>query len=337
MTTSPQQRRLERLANEGIQQRSVLVHKDNEKAFNELRPTFADPSMRSDLEAFACTVARGKPINVAQVKQLSPFRYPGGKTWLVPVVREWFQTMETRPELLVESFAGGAVVGLTAAAEQWVDHVLLVEKDDEISAVWSLVIHGPDDEFEKLLTAIADYEFTTENVRNTIDSRPRLAHRRALRTLVKNRGNRGGIMAPGAGLMKNGEGGKGIASRWYPETLIKRLSVIRSIRDRLTFQQGDALDAIKDHRNAQTAHFIDPPYTAGGKKAGRRLYTYNAVDHDLLFEITARIQGPAMLTYDDNEWVRDKASEMGFEFATSTMQSTHLVTMHELVVLKATF
>ena len=30
-----------------------------------------------------------KPVNVASVPQRSPFRYPGGKTWLVPHIRRW--------------------------------------------------------------------------------------------------------------------------------------------------------------------------------------------------------------------------------------------------------
>jgi DNA adenine methylase len=29
-----------------------------------------------------------KIVNVASVPQRSPFRYPGGKTWLVPIVRQ---------------------------------------------------------------------------------------------------------------------------------------------------------------------------------------------------------------------------------------------------------
>ena len=30
-------------------------------------------------------------INVASVPQRSPFRYPGGKTWLIPTVRQWLK------------------------------------------------------------------------------------------------------------------------------------------------------------------------------------------------------------------------------------------------------
>ena len=30
-----------------------------------------------------------RPVNVASVPQRSPFRYPGGKTWLIPHIRRW--------------------------------------------------------------------------------------------------------------------------------------------------------------------------------------------------------------------------------------------------------
>ena len=141
-------------------------------------------------------------------------------------------------------------------------------------------------------------------------------------------------MAPGAGLMKNGEGGKGIGSRWYPETLVKRFRVIREIRDRVTFVQNDAFDEIAALSNTDSAIFVDPPYTAGGKKAGSRLYTHNEIDHSRLFELIYNSQGPAMLTYDDNPWVRQMAHEYDFLYATSIMQSAHLVKMHELVIVK---
>jgi hypothetical protein len=50
-------------------------------------------------------------INVASVPHRSPFRYPGGKTWLVPHVRLWMKSLGHRPFEFVEPFAGCAVVG----------------------------------------------------------------------------------------------------------------------------------------------------------------------------------------------------------------------------------
>ena len=32
-------------------------------------------------------------VNVASVPQRSPFRYPGGNTWLVPYVRLWLSSI----------------------------------------------------------------------------------------------------------------------------------------------------------------------------------------------------------------------------------------------------
>ena len=82
-----------------------------------------------------------KIINVASVPQRSPFRYPGGKTWLVPYIRLWLSTMD-KPKEFVEPFAGGAIVGLTVAAENLAGHVTLVELNDEVSAVWKTIITG---------------------------------------------------------------------------------------------------------------------------------------------------------------------------------------------------
>jgi DNA adenine methylase len=103
---------------------------------------------------------------------------------------------------------------------------------------------------------------------------------------VKNRVNRGGILAEGAGMVKYGENGKGISSRWYPETLARRIHEIRLIRDRLTFLHEDGLAVIAAHANREdVAFFIDPPYTAGGKKAGKRLYNCWEIDHQKLLSL----------------------------------------------------
>jgi DNA adenine methylase len=57
---------------------------------------------------------------MASVKQLSPFRYPGGKTWLVPTVKLWLSRKRRRSDHFVELFAGGGIIGLTVAAERLV-------------------------------------------------------------------------------------------------------------------------------------------------------------------------------------------------------------------------
>jgi site-specific DNA-adenine methylase len=81
-------------------------------------------------------------INVASVPQRSPFRYPGGKTWLVPFIRQWLTSMPQCPAEFIEPFAGGAIIGLTVAFEKLADHVTLVEIDEEVASVWKTIIYG---------------------------------------------------------------------------------------------------------------------------------------------------------------------------------------------------
>jgi DNA adenine methylase len=75
-----------------------------------------------------------KIVNVASVTQLSPFRYPGGKTWLIPHIHKWIRSLELKPSLFIEPFAGGGIVSLTIAHENLADHIIMVEIDDEIAA-----------------------------------------------------------------------------------------------------------------------------------------------------------------------------------------------------------
>jgi DNA adenine methylase len=166
-----------------------------------------------------------------------------------------------------------------------------------------------------------------------LSQRPRNLRERAFATVLRNRVNRGGIMAPGASLQKSGENGKGIASRWYAHTLVNRLAAIRMLRDKITFVHCDGVKFIGQHiSEIDTAFFIDPPYTAGGKRAGSRLYVHNALDHDNLFDAMARVRGSFLMTYDDADEVRAMAKVRNFTVNEIAMKSTHHAVNVELLI-----
>lgn len=79
-------------------------------------PRLTNPSRVAMMPPCSAAERQGKPTNVTQVRLLSPFRYPGGKTWLVPEIRRWLLAARTRPSVFVEPFAGGAIAGLTEYA-----------------------------------------------------------------------------------------------------------------------------------------------------------------------------------------------------------------------------
>ena len=182
-------------------------------------------------------VERDKPVNVASVPQRSPFRYPGGKTWLVPLFRRWMFSLPTEPKLLVEPFAGGGIIGLTAAFEYLAAEVLMVELDRQIAAVWKTILGG---HARWLAKRIIDFELNPETAKAELSKTPKNERELAFQTIIKNRTQHGGILAEGAGVLKHGENGKGILSRWYPQTIAKRITNIELVASRLRFVQGDS-------------------------------------------------------------------------------------------------
>ena len=271
-----------------------------------------------------------KVVNVASIPLRSPFRYPGGKTWFVPTFRQWIATKKRKPELLVEPFTGGGIIGLTAAFENLVKKVVLVELDNDVAAVWNTIIVGDAD---KLAKKILKFELTQINVQNALERQTQDTLKKAFQTILRNRVCHGGIMAPGSGLIKNGENGKGLSSRWYPGTLAKRIRNIGLIRERLVFVHGSAFEVIPEYiDDKETVFFVDPPYTAAGKKAGRRLYVHHQLDHNNLFDSFKKAKSDFLFTYDDNEELRKMASERNYDFSLIPMKSTHHATMNELII-----
>lgn len=286
-------------------------------------------SYASQLTFFDVPVAE-PVVNVASVPQRSPFRYPGGKTWLVPRVRQWLRSLAWKPSLFIEPFVGGGIIGLTVAFEQLASRVLLVERDDQVADVWKTILS---DDNEWLAQRILSFDLTREHVLRELEGGSSSTRQRAFRAILKNRTFHGGIMAPGSSLIKNGEAGKGLRSRWYPMTLARRIRAIAKVCDRISFIGGDGLAVIQKYVGWQEAvFFIDPPYTAGGKRAGVRLYTHHDVDHPRLFDLATSIGGDLLMTYDYTEEVVTLALQHGFKTRTVAMKNTHHARMTELLI-----
>lgn len=269
-----------------------------------------------------------KPINVASVPQRSPFRYPGGKTWLVPYLRDWLGSKDRKPARLIEPFAGGAILSLTAAFEGLARHVVFAEADSAVASVWRMVLNG---RAEWLAKQILNFDLNLENAKKILDRDVTDLREKAFQTILRNRIQRGGILADGAGFVKTGENGRGLRSRWYPGTLARRIREINRQKDRMTFVEGDGFALIEEHKADEEAVFyIDPPYTV----AARRLYTVWQVDHERLFAAMAACRGDFLMSYDNTSEIVDLARKYGFEFEPVAMKNTHHAKMTELLIGK---
>ncbi|MYB34121.1 MAG: DNA adenine methylase, partial [Gammaproteobacteria bacterium] len=154
-------------------------------------------------------------VNVATVPQRSPLRYPGGKTWLISHIRHWLKS--TDPEILIEPFAGGAIVSLTAVMENLVRTAVMVEIDRDVAAFWRSVLESG----EILQERITQFKPTLNRLQKLEQDAPSSVLEHGFRTLVLNRTRRNGILASGASFCRNGEGGEGLLSagiltHWRP-------------------------------------------------------------------------------------------------------------------------
>ena len=269
-----------------------------------------------------------KPVNVASVKHLSVFRYPGGKTWFVPWLKLWLRSLEEKPQVLIEPFGGGGISALTAVYENLVSSALIAEKDPSVSAVWKACLS---DDAPRLAKKIRGFDFDPETVMDKIEKGLRKTDpvELAFAVILLNRIRRGGVMAPGAGVLKNGENGNGLVSRWYPETLAMRVETIFSLRERIKFIEGDGTALIAKYKGKKNAAmFADPPYT----HAGKRLYLHWVLNHEKFLKKIRNFCGPFIATYDDTEEVRGWAQACKLEWAKVPMKSTGHQMKEELVI-----
>jgi len=273
-------------------------------------------------------------INVSQVNKLSPFRYPGGKTWFFPYFAAWLRwTRPRRQDLelhLVEPFAGGASVGLNALAGGLVERLTLVEIDPGVATFWRVVFS---EEAGLLVEKIRRFEPTPENAERTLSEEGGDEADVAFRVLLRNRIGYGGIMAKGAGRMRRGEGGRGLFSRWYPATLVKRIEHLHGLRSRVKVVHGDGMHFLAENAHRPFIFFVDPPYTAG-RGPGHRLYRYAEVDHGGLLRLLARVKGEFLATYNEAEEVVRLAEEAGLDHLRVPMLARRGKLAKELVLCR---
>jgi len=209
---------------------------------------------------------------------------------------------------------------------------VMVEIDRDVAAFWRSALESGD----LLRERIAEFKPTLERLRKLEWDAPSSVLDHGFRTLVLNRTRRNGILAPGASFCRNGEAGKGLLSRWYPDTLAARLSAIQEHSDNLVFLEGDglrALPVILEGWGRRAAVFIDPPYTAkGGKSAGARLYDHSDIDHARLFSILAEHDASFLMTYDPAEEIIELVRRHDFNAVGLYMKNGHHNRMREIVI-----
>lgn len=89
-------------------------------------------------------------------KSPSVFRYPGGKSWMLSLINDWFEKNNFENKTIIEPFGGSGVVSLFSLQNNFVKNAIICEIDNNIAAVWKTITGK---EYLWLINKILTFEF----------------------------------------------------------------------------------------------------------------------------------------------------------------------------------
>lgn len=236
----------------------------------------------------------------------SPMHYPGGKRDLLPHTQTWLASLHGAAHL-VEPFAGGACVGVTALAKGLVKYLTLVELDPRVFQFWQTVFSDDGYELASRLLRVPtrDAAFRVlegQPPRNRVDE--------ALHLLLLNRLRFNGNLTDSAGFVRRDHD-----ARFSVAMYARRIEILADLRDFVEVRHGDAFDVLLQYRKARdVAFYLDPPYSLPGGEA-ETLYDCWELDHPRLFELAGSLQGPVLISHQDHPDVHALARLHRFKVA----------------------
>lgn len=234
---------------------------------------------------------------------LSPLRYPGSKRRLVKQIENILLQNNLRPPLFVEPFAGGASVALQLLQNGSVERIGLVDLDPLVASFWQTVFFDT----KWLISKIRTIDVTLTQWHRFKKYRGKDVRTQALTCLFLNRTSFSGILARGAGVIggTNQKSKYKIDCRFSRETLVQRIELLSSMRDRVAFvwncSWDDALTRLEKMKVGRGNIFlyIDPPFFEKADKLYR--FYFNEKQHLELRDRLLTIKMPWLLSYDSPE------------------------------------
>lgn len=240
----------------------------------------------------------------------SPLRYPGGKRKLFKYTKELILKNTLQHCTYIEPFAGGAGLALELLDKGIVDTIILNDVDRSIYAIWYSILNHT----EAFCNLITSTEVTME--RWYIEKERQLEKNEldlltlGFSTFFLNRTNRSGIINGGVIGGKEQTGTYKLDCRFNKEGLIKRIQEIASKKDNILLYNLDAIEFINNvliNYQENAFIFLDPPYYKKGPELYQNHYLHQ--DHiELCNEITHNIHCPWIVTYDNNDVIKEMYS-----------------------------
>lgn len=251
----------------------------------------------------------GEEIKVKKMKnlkkQLSPLRYPGGKSKVIDYLYTKLDLNKT--SVFVEVFAGGSSFGLSLLEAGVIDKLIINDLDFGIYSLFKVIKEDPSELIERIRTIEPthfQYFRSQEIVTNKYKGLSNLDA--AWHLLLVNRLAFSGICK--ANPLGGREGSsESLLQRWNPTELINRIEKIHALKDDFEVLNLDAIELVENYYwDDRGTLFVDPPYVVKGEDLYNHFYTIE--NHIALAEVIENLNFVAkaadvLITYDKDELI----------------------------------
>ena len=231
---------------------------------------------------------------------LTPFRYPGAKNKMLPILMEYIGKVHKDAYPFCDAFVGGGSVALEVAGKYPKSHIYLNDKDFWIYSFWDVVAGSETSKLPDLL-ALIDQPATLEQFYKLKEEDTADKLRCAYKAIFLNRTTFSGILKSGPIGGKEQNSKYPVDCRYNAAKLKKKiLACNKLLQGRTTVLNEDIINFLRA-QDCNTTIYLDPPYV----KAGKALYTeyMTEEEHKNLGKVILNRQ-KWVLSYDDSDIIR---------------------------------
>ena len=252
------------------------------------------------------TKGQGLRARSKHKRQLSPYRYPGGKSKMIPRIVGYLHPYYRG--ILTSPFCGGASFELSMLEANEFDQIHLNDLDYGVFSLFSESVDNPSNLVRLIEKSHLDHElFYLARDAHKAGYAGLERHQAAFMSLAANRLSYSGLFTSNPLGGKDGTLDK-LTARFNKQSIIDRIQWIHSMRERITVTQEDALPLIEEAYWREGTLFIDPPYV----QKGEQLYQH-AFKEEQHIELAQLLNGlntstgssHIIVTYDDDPLIRE--------------------------------
>ncbi len=246
---------------------------------------------------------------MANPRNYSPLRYPGGKACLTHFITDLAHRNNLNEGVYVELYAGGAGAALNMLFDNTFNRIHINDFDYNIYSIWYSILNHSEEFIRRIIDInVSIDEWHRQQAIYQLGRNAGILDL-GIATFFLNRTNRSGIIYKAGPIGGQSQlGNYKIDARFNKETLKNRLEKIALYSNRIHLTNLDAVDVINNmqiyHRLDEVFLYLDPPYY----KKGKFLYlnNYNFSDHQNLANAVANLADVRwLISYDNVKEIKD--------------------------------